>query len=61
MLSTTPSPPTQLSFNHSSVIYSTPAIDMAAGSQFGMIPIIVIGVFFAIATTLGNLMVMVRL
>jgi hypothetical protein len=65
MLNTTPSPfvenPSTVALNTSSIdpdLYSTQAIE-TAGIKFGVVPVIVIGVIFAIATTLGNALVMV--
>jgi hypothetical protein len=65
MLNTTPSTfvdtPSTMSLNISSIdpdFYSTQAIETTE-NKFGVVPIIVIGVIFAIATTLGNALVMV--
>lgn len=64
MLNSTPSSfvdnPSTVALNGSSIdpgIYSTQA---TAGIKFGVVPVVVIGVIFAIATTLGNALVMVR-
>lgn len=61
MLNTTPSPfvdkLSTISPNHTlNDVYTTPS---TVGIQFGVVPIIIVGVIFAIATTLGNALVMV--
>ncbi|KAI6230770.1 G-PROTEIN-RECEP-F1-2 domain-containing protein [Aphelenchoides fujianensis] len=74
MLNTTPAfdmPTTPLPalhrVNHSEAVasasfHSTPAVEMAtAGSQFGVVPVIIIGAIFAIATIGGNFLVMLSI
>jgi hypothetical protein len=62
MLNTTPSSldVSTHAMGRNDSLYSTPSIELStAGVQFGIVPVIVIGVIFAIATTLGNALVMV--
>ncbi|CAD5223265.1 unnamed protein product [Bursaphelenchus okinawaensis] len=64
MLTTTTTSPIQpitLPTMTPTVNYTSPSPPIAPGSEYGMVPVIIIGTIFAIATTLGNLMVMISI
>lgn len=64
MLNTTPSPfvdnPSTMSLNYTDHSYSTTSSDTDEAT-FGTVPIIIIGIIFAIITTLGNALVMISI